>query len=80
MINVQVKVTKRGEDDKGALDRALKRLKSKLDNEGVLDTVRAKRRFETPKQRKERKLRTAILKNKRKKQQISNKNLQQHEV
>ena len=56
MINAQVQV-RQGE---GELDRALKRLKGKLDNEGVMDTVRAKRGFETPKERRERKLRNNI--------------------
>lgn len=56
MINAQVQV-RQGE---GELDRALKRLKAKLDNEGVMDTVRAKRAFETPKLRRERKLRNNI--------------------
>jgi small subunit ribosomal protein S21 len=53
-----IKVTlRRGEstDPKIELDKALKRLKAKMDAEGILDTVRAKRAFETPKQRQERK-------------------------
>jgi len=33
------------------VDRALKRLKSKLDAEGILDEVRRLRAFETPNQR-----------------------------
>ncbi len=37
------------------IDRALKRLKSKLDNEGILDEVRRLRAFETPVQRVKRK-------------------------
>ncbi len=74
MINVQVRVTKRNEDDKNALDRALKRLKSKLDNEGVMDTVRAKRQFENPKQKRERKARLAAIKQKKKKQALLSKN------
>lgn len=50
---------KRGQgiDQKIELDKALKRLKGKIDAEGILDTVRAKRAFETPKQRRERKQR-----------------------
>jgi len=37
------------------IDRALKRLKSKLDQEGILDEVRRLRAFETPTQRTRRK-------------------------
>jgi small subunit ribosomal protein S21 len=37
------------------IDRALKRLKSKLDTEGILDEVRRLRAFETPTQRSKRK-------------------------
>ncbi len=37
------------------IDRALKRLKSKLDSEGILDEVRRLRAFETPTQKARRK-------------------------
>ena len=37
------------------IDRALKRLKSKLDAEGILDEVRRLRAFETPVQKQRRK-------------------------
>jgi small subunit ribosomal protein S21 len=37
------------------IDRALKRLKTKLDTEGVLEEVRRLRAFETPTQRYKRK-------------------------
>lgn len=37
------------------VDRALKRLKSKLDAEGILDEVRRLRAFETPAQKSRRK-------------------------
>ncbi|MFZ4681327.1 MAG: 30S ribosomal protein S21 [Terrimicrobiaceae bacterium] len=37
------------------IDRALKRLKSKLDSEGILDEVRRLRAFETPTQKSRRK-------------------------
>ena len=81
MINAQVKVVKKNEEDKGALDRALKRLKSKLETEGVLDVVRAKRRFENPKQKRERKTRVAALKRKRQKQtSLDNKKNYNNEV
>ena len=41
------------------IDRALKRLKSKLDEEGILDEVRRLRAFETPTQRARRKAKMA---------------------
>lgn len=37
------------------IDRALKRLKSKLDSEGILDEIRRLRAFETPTQKTRRK-------------------------
>jgi small subunit ribosomal protein S21 len=37
------------------IDRALKRLKSKLDQEGIMDEVRRLRAFETPTQKTRRK-------------------------
>jgi small subunit ribosomal protein S21 len=37
------------------IDRALKRLKSKLDSEGILDEVRRLRAYETPTQKTRRK-------------------------
>ncbi len=37
------------------IDRALKRLKSKLDSEGIMDEVRRLRAFETPTQKTKRK-------------------------
>jgi small subunit ribosomal protein S21 len=46
------------------VDRALKRLKSKLDSEGILEEMRRRRAFETPNQRRQRKLRTAAKRNK----------------
>jgi small subunit ribosomal protein S21 len=41
------------------VDRALKRLKTKLDTEGILEEMRRRRAFESPNQRKQRKARTA---------------------
>ncbi|MGB6219826.1 30S ribosomal protein S21 [Haloferula sp.] len=41
------------------VDRALKRLKTKLDTEGILEEMRRRRAFESPNQRKIRKMRTA---------------------
>ena len=45
------------------VDRALKRLKSMLDNEGILEEMRRRRAFETPVQRAQRKARTASKRN-----------------
>lgn len=59
MINVQVRIPK-SKDPKTALDRALQRLKTKLLNEGTMDVVRSKRAFETPKEKRERKLKQKI--------------------
>lgn len=55
-VHATVRVNRKGPDDNISLDKALKRLKSIIDNEGIMDVVRAKRTFETPKQKKERKL------------------------
>ena len=44
-------IVKKGEP----IDRALKRLKSKLDSEGIMDEVRRLRAFETPVQKSRRK-------------------------
>lgn len=46
------------------VDRALKRLKTKLDSEGILEEMRRRRAFETPTQKFQRKLRTASKRNK----------------
>lgn len=66
MINAEVRILKRG-DAKLNLDRALQRLKNKLMTEGIMDTVRSKRAFETPKEKTERKLKNRLrqLKNKK---------------
>jgi small subunit ribosomal protein S21 len=52
--NFSIKVGK-GEN----IDRALKRLKGKMDEEGLMDEVRRLRSFETPAQKKKRKLKNA---------------------
>lgn len=49
-VNVSVNVRK-GEP----IDRALKRLKAKIESEGIIDDVRRKRAYETPAQVKKRK-------------------------
>ena len=46
-----------------SVDRALKRLKTKLDTEGIIEEMRRRRAFEAPTQRKVRKARTAIKRN-----------------
>lgn len=46
------------------VDRALKRLKTKLDAEGILEEIRRRRAFETPTERAKRKLRTSSKRNK----------------
>ncbi len=51
-------IIKKGE----SVDRALKRLKNKLESEGILDEVRRLRSFETPMQRYRRKQRAAARK------------------
>ena len=48
------------------IDRALKRLKNKLDTEGVLEEVRRLRAFETPTQRTKRKAKSNAKKAKAK--------------
>ena len=45
-----------------SVDRALKRLKNKLEAEGIMDEMRRLRAFETPFQRYRRKQRTAAKK------------------
>jgi small subunit ribosomal protein S21 len=44
------------------IDRALKRLKTKLESEGILDEIRRLRAFETPTQKTKRKARAAAKK------------------
>lgn len=46
------------------IDKALKRLKSKLDAEGIMDEVRRLRAFETPVQKTRRKARNNAKRNK----------------
>ena len=41
------------------IDQALKILKSKLESDGLFDVIRSKRSFETPTQKKKRKLKAA---------------------
>lgn len=53
-------IVKKGEP----VDRALKRLKTKLDTEGVLEEMRRRRAHESTAQRKIRKARTAPKRNK----------------
>ena len=46
------------------VDRALKRMKTLLDGEGILEEMRRRRSFETPVERAKRKLRSASKRNK----------------
>ena len=46
------------------IDRALKRLKTKLDTEGILEEMRRRRTFESPMDEKRRKARSANKRNK----------------
>jgi len=46
------------------VDRALKRLKTKLESEGILEEVRRLRSFETPKEKTRRKARAAAKRGK----------------
>ena len=64
VIHTELKLSKRDREDKTALDRVLKKLKTNLLIEGVIDQVRSKRAFETPKQKRERKLRDRLKKEK----------------
>lgn len=46
------------------IDRALKRLKSKMESEGIMEEIRRLRAFETPAQRTKRKARANAKRNK----------------
>ena len=46
------------------IDRALKRLKTKLDTEGILEEMRRRRAYESPMDEKRRKARSASKRNK----------------
>lgn len=56
MINISVKLNKGDYFGKENIDYALKRFKFKVDGEEIMDTIRKKRAFETPKQIKVRKM------------------------
>jgi len=57
MENVAVHLQKGEFSGREHIDRALKRLKNKIDTESILETVRIKRAFENPAERKIRKRR-----------------------
>ena len=57
MENVIVYLQKGEFSGREHIDRALKRLKTKIDNEGILETVRTKRAFENDAEKKRRKAR-----------------------
>lgn len=56
MINISIKLNKSEHYGRENIDSALKRLKNKMDQEEILETVRKKRAFETPKQIRVRKM------------------------
>jgi ribosomal protein S21 len=55
MVNITVKLKKGDHFGKENIDYALKRFKMKVDSEEIMETIRSKRSFETPKQKKIRK-------------------------
>lgn len=57
MENIAVYLQKGEFSGREHVDRALKRLKNKVDQEGIIETVRIKRAFENPAQQKIRKRR-----------------------
>jgi small subunit ribosomal protein S21 len=57
MENIAVYLQKGEFSGREHIDRALKRLKNKVDTEGILETVRIKRAYENPAQQKIRKRR-----------------------
>jgi len=57
MENIAVYLQKGEFSGREHIDRALKRLKNKIDTEGILETIRVKRAFENPAERKVRKRR-----------------------
>jgi ribosomal protein S21 len=57
MENVVVYLQKGEFSGREHIDRALKRLKGKIENEGILETVRTKRAFENDAEKKRRKAR-----------------------
>jgi small subunit ribosomal protein S21 len=57
MENIAVYLQKGEFSGREHIDRVLKRLKGKIESEGILETARTKRAFETPAQRKIRKRR-----------------------
>jgi ribosomal protein S21 len=56
MINVSLKLNKGDYFGKENIDTALRRFKNKVDAEEILENVRRRRSFETPKQIKVRKM------------------------
>lgn len=74
MENVVVYLQKGEFSGREHIDKALKRLKNKVDSEGVLETVRIKRAFENDAEKKRRKARRLAKQRKLlklKRQQIS---------
>jgi small subunit ribosomal protein S21 len=55
MENIAVYLQKGEFTGREHIDRALKRLKGKMESEGILDTVRSKKAFENETQKRQRK-------------------------
>ena len=55
MVNITVKLHKNDQHGRENIDSALRRFKNKLDQEEIMEAVKRKRSFETPKQIKVRK-------------------------
>ena len=55
MVNITIKLYKNDQYGRENIDNALKRFKNKLDQEEIMEVVKRKRSFETPKQIKIRK-------------------------
>ena len=55
MENIAVYLQKGEFSGREHIDRALKRLKGKMESEGILDTVRSKKAFENETQKRQRK-------------------------
>ena len=56
MTNITIKLNKGDYFGRENIDNALRRLKTKMDQEEIIESVRKKKTFETPKQIKIRKL------------------------
>jgi ribosomal protein S21 len=55
MVNVTIKLKKGDYHGRENIDYVLKRFKAKVDSEEIMETIKSKKSFETPKQKKIRK-------------------------